>query len=366
MYQDRLNIGIDGQALLGKRTGVGRYVFELCKELDKLFPNATFFVYSREPIEMPVQSERWVLRMDTFPLKRLCKPWIKFRGTFLCKKDNLDVFWGGTSFLPFLPKKVRKIVTVHDLNYKIVPETMSNIALLQFKLFFEKDILKANYVLCVSKGSSNRLKQFVGREADAIVPPAISETFTKPNKEEILTVFDKFNIKKPYLLAVATFEPRKNLELLISTFLGMKEKGEVPNHQLLLVGGKGWKDERLVALLKNDKTKSIQALGYVDDEDLPALYTGADVFVFPSIYEGFGMPVLEARAVGTKAIATDIPELREAGEEDAIYIDASAQGIRCGILEAIENTSEVNMLDREQYTWEKSAKTIALAMKGNL
>lgn len=359
-----MKIGIDGRALQGSRTGVGRYVFELCRELDKVLPNAKFFVYSSVPLEMPVLSKRWILRLDQSPLAKYMKSvlWLKYRCGLLCKKDNLDVFWGAATFLPQLPRALRTVITVYDLNFKIVPETMSITHRWAFRLFFKKDVARADVVTAISNGSSERLFKLFGRAADAIVYPAIDASFSPQSEILVQEVLLQHALSQPYLLAVATWEPRKNLELLIHTFLDMKEQGLLGEHKLVLVGGRGWKDRRLAALLSGND--SVIPLGYVPDEQLAPLYSGAEVFVFPSIYEGFGMPVLEARACGTKVVTSDIPELREAGGGDAIYVDPTAEGIRQGILVGLSQGKPSGIIKRRLPSWEIGARNLAAVLAG--
>lgn len=360
-------IGIDGRALQGARAGIGRYVFELCRAIDLLLPEAKFFVYSHIPIEMPVDSPRWISRIapnSVLPLRKLrsflgLKTWVGA----LCREDQIDAFWGSASFLPDLPKDIRSVLTVYDLNYIMVSETMRYSAVWQYKLFFRRDVLRADYILAISQGTSRRLADLVQCSADAIVYPAVSPAFRPRLPTDIKKCLHRYGVASPYLLAVATWEPRKNLELLLQTFLQMKERGELSGYQLVLVGGRGWKDKRLMTL--TGAAKHVLSLGYVPDMDLPLLYAGADAFVFPSIYEGFGMPVLEARASGIPIVATDIPELREAGGTDAIYVEPTAAGIRRGLRQALQvgrPTTPNGWLP----TWEEGAKTLAAALCGTL
>lgn len=359
-----MRIGIDGRALQGARTGVGRYIFELCRELDKVLPNAQFFVYSSVPLEMPVLSRRWILRLDKSPLAAHLKSvlWLKYRCGLLCKKDNLDVFWGAATFLPQIPSSLRTVITVYDLNFKIAPETMSFTHRWAFKLFFKKDVARANVVTAISKGSSDRLLGLFGRAADAIVYPAIDDSFNPQSAARVREVLIRHSLLRPYFLAVATWEPRKNLELLIRTFLSMKEQGLLAEHKLVLVGGRGWKDQRLVRLLAG--ADSVVPLGYVPDEHLAPLYSGAAVFIFPSLYEGFGMPVAEAKACGTRVVASDTPELREAGGEDVIYISPTAEGIRQGILRAISLEMQAEGIRHRFPSWTTGAADLAGVFKG--
>lgn len=359
-----MKIGIDGRALQGARTGVGRYVYELCRELDRALPAAQFFVYSSVSLEMPVLSERWILRLDQSPLAKYLKSvlWLKYRCGQLCKKDNLDVFWGAATFLPQLPRSVRTVITVYDLNFKIVPETMSFTHRWAFRLFFKKDVARANVVTAISRGSSDRLFNLFGRAADAIVYPAIDASFSPQAMTRVQEVLLRHDLSRPYLLAVATWEPRKNLELLIHTFLDMKEQGLLGEHKLVLVGGRGWKDQRLAELLSG--TDSVIPLGYVPDDQLAPLYSGAELFIFPSIYEGFGMPVAEASACGAKVVASDTPELREAGGGDVIYVVPTAEGIRQGILFGLSKGNQPEGIKRNFPSWEIGAKCLAAALEG--
>jgi len=363
-----MKIGIDGRSLQGNRTGVGRYVFELCRELDYILPNAQFFIYSQIPLEMPVLSDRWRLRLDPFPLSKYIKSvlWLKLRCGELCKQDNLDVFWGAGTFLPRLRHPIRKIITVYDLNYKIVPESMGTTHRWAYLLFFKKDIHVADTILTISEGTANRLCEITGRKTAAIIKPAINSIFRPMDKKEIQNCLNSYNITGPYILAVATWEPRKNLELLVKTFMSMKKEGLLPFHRLILIGRKGWKDKELHSLVMKNKEQSIISLGFLPDEHLPSLYSGADVFVFPSSYEGFGMPVLEALSCGAKVVTTDTPELREAGGPYATYITPTIEGIRNGILKSLAQTSTNNTIEIKPPSWRQGATTLSLALRGEL
>lgn len=358
-----LRIGIDGSALQQARTGIGRYVYELCRELDKVVDDAMFFVYGRSSMQMPIESERWIARLDsTGCATRLPRiAWLKFRCGTLCKSDNLDVFWAGTTLLPGLPRQVRTVATVYDLNHKVVPSTMSLVNLWGHRLYFDRDVRRADIVLTISEGTSARLWELVHRRADGVVRPSIDPKYRPVTDQELQSCLARFGIRYPYILAVATWEPRKNLALLVQTFITMRHEGLLPEHKLVLCGGRGWKDDRLSALLTGEGGKDVVPLGYVAESYLPCLYSGADVFVFPSIYEGFGMPVLEARACGTQIVTTDLPELREAGGSDAIYIQPTRDGVRGGILSALALDKRAERVD-QIVTWADGARILASAL----
>ena len=147
---------------------------------------------------------------------------------------------------------------------------------------------------------------------------------------------------------------------MIKAFLELKDEGFLTYHTLVLVGGRGWKDSRLFKILK--KNPSIISLGYVPDSSLVSLYNGAACFIFPSIYEGFGMPVAEARACGTKVITCDTPELNEAGDFATIFVTPSLSGIKNGILKATNTKRKLPSLHNRK-TWNSSGKVMVGIMK---
>lgn len=363
-----MRIGIDGLVFQWPGCGIQQYVYNLCKELDKILPDAHFFVYSNKPIALPVNSKKWVVKIDTSFFASYLKPvfWLKTRVGSTCKNDNLDVFWSGAVFLPTLPSHIKKVTTVYDINFKIVPETMGSTHLWAHKIFFERDIKKADRVIAISKGTAEKLFKLFGREADAIINPGVDARFRPQTKEEISSSLLRYNITPPYLLSVATWEPRKNLELLIKVFVDLKKEGVMPKHKLVLVGGRGWKDDRLNSMISESNRSFIIPLGYIPNENLPPLYAGSDAFIFPSIYEGFGIPVLEARACETQIITTDIPELHEAGGSNAIYIRPTEEGIRKSILMLQQTRRSAYALPDDLPSWSKGAQILANVLQGAL
>jgi glycosyltransferase involved in cell wall biosynthesis len=355
-----MRIGIDGRALEGKRAGTGRYVFELCKELDVLLPEATFFVYSSKPVEMPIISDRWIPRVEdkkwASDLKSVL--WLKTRAGRLCKSDRLDVFWANATFIPSLRKDVRVVSTVHDLAYLIVPKTMKTVTYWAFKLFFRSDIERANKIVCNSKGTADRLFERFGVRASGVVLPAVSNQFRRIDNLKCDEVRDRYSLGCKYLLTVGTLEPRKNLEELIKQYVDVRKRGFLEGYQLVLVGGGGWKNARLKQILAEAGDDGIVSLGFVEDKDLPAIYSGAEAFVFPSIYEGFGMPVMEARACGTPVYATDMPEIREAGGLSGNYFPLS-DGLASALELLASRLPLTRVYDDDLVTWKDGAKVLA-------
>lgn len=363
-----MRIGLDGRPLVGRRTGVGRYVFEICRQLDTLVPDAEFFVYASEPVELPVSSGRWHCRVETRRWARRLKPiaWLKLRAGALCRQDRLDVFWGAATLFPALPAGIRRLTTVYDLTFRVAPDTMGTTHLVAQHLFFRRDVRQAHQRMAISHGTAARLQEWLGGPPAAVVPPGVSAAFRPGDPAAVARTLATLRITGPYFLAVGTWEPRKNLELLIRVFRSMQSDGQFLDYRLVLAGGPGWKDERLRALLRGDSgsersaaSETVMALGFVTDEQLAQLYSGCRAFVFPSRYEGFGIPLLEARACGAALVATDLPELREAGGEATIYIPPTPEGLRTGLLQVVSRPAPTPISPGLLPSWRGSASVLA-------
>ena len=360
-----LRIGVDGDALRAPLSGVGHYVFNLCKELDALLPEASFVVYSRlAAAAVVLPSPRWQLRSEpVVAFRRLPSfVWLKTRCRAFCASDRIDVFWAGRTLHPGLGDGVRTVCTVHDLNHLVVPETMQFQNRWSSRLFFRGDILTSHCVLTNSYGTADRIRTMIGAEVSDVVRPGVTPHFLLPpstGEVEIPKQLSRLGVKRPYLLSVATTEPRKNLDVVLRAYIDLKRGGDLSKHQLVLAGPTGWKNRALKQRLDEARGHGLVLAGYVPDELMPVLYAAADALVFPSLYEGFGMPVLEARTCGTRVVTTDIPELREAGDEYVIYVQPTLEGVKAGIQQVIELPKPPPAVGR---TWKESGRILARAL----
>jgi glycosyltransferase involved in cell wall biosynthesis len=313
-------IGVDGRLLQGNLTGVGKYVLNLINFICDQDQNIGFSIYTNQPVTCRFNSER-VKIINDHRFKKI-KPmvWSKFLAHRLINNDSPDIFLAGDAFLPFFMKPVKIVSVVHDLNLFIAPQTLGLQKRLSLKVFFGADIKKADVVISNSYGTAKKLKKYYNVDTTLVIYPILDKWFTVLDKALVKSKLQQLGINQPYILTVATQEPRKNLDKTINVFIGLKKKGRLLHHKLLLVGSKGWKSaniDHLLDVYHND----IERLGYIPDEDLPYLYNGADLFVFPSAYEGFGMPAREAMLCGVPVITTDIMELKEATNNKAVYIN---------------------------------------------
>ena len=361
-----LRVGIDARELVHPQTGIGRYTTELCKVLDQLLPCGRFFLYSNRPIYMPVQSPRWVARVDgrigvshLHPLA-----WLIARGGSLCRPDQLDAYWGAATVLPRLPKSVRSIVTVYDL-FHLNRNLVSLKRLLAYGLLYNRSLARADSIVTISETTTEKLQSVLGYRAAAIVRPGISQGYRSYASADIRDCLRLHGISAPYIFAVASrYEPRKNLDSLLEAFCTLKLDGLIPEHTLVLGGAGGVQAVARASFARKTCLAAIMSPGIIPEEQLPLLYCGADAFILPSTHEGFGIPVLEARACGTRVIATDIPELREAGGKDATYVSPTPDGIRDGIIRALRQPPKVPAEPLPEHSWHNSGLILAGLLAG--
>jgi glycosyltransferase involved in cell wall biosynthesis len=374
-----LRIGIDGEALRKPMSGVGRYVFHIGRELETLLPNARFFAYARGPAdELELPSARWELRMESAPRWRKLPSmaWVKLRSARLIRADGLDLYWAGRTLLPPLAASIKSVSTVHDLNCLVVPQTMPFKHRWAHRLWFGSDLRGADHVVANSRGTARRLRDCIGIQAREVVCPGIEAMFVPltamaqdteapslppdtPPHSMLPAALGSMGLRSPYLLAVATLEPRKNLSQLLKAFTSLKREGLLPGHQLALIGAPGWGAPELQRELAMARTLDVICTGYVADTLMPVLYQYAQALVFPSLYEGFGMPVVEARACGTRVIVSDVPELREVAGPDGTVVALSVDSLRDGIMRSLAGPRPSGIGLAATHSWAQSARRMA-------
>ena len=266
------------------------------QEVDKFFP---LRIYAK------LQSHRLAWPFDLF-----------------LKRTDLTIF---TNYARWPSVKSQFTATaIHDLTYIKYPDLMEKGNLAHLQRVVNRSVNSSDIILTVSEAVKIELMEHFNIESDKIIalPVPPDEAFFIKNDTEI---HKKYHIPtKKYIFFISTIEPRKNLPLLIDAYARLP-KNITDIYSLVLAGGMGWKSEESLAAIKQAQQQGLQVVhtGYIDEQDKSALYQQASLFVFPSIYEGFGMPILEAAASKVPIVASDIPVLREAAGEGARYFTSN-------------------------------------------
>lgn len=256
-------------------------------------------------------------------------------------KDSADITHFFNYYLP-PGVKGKKIVTVHDMTYKRFPETVRFRTKQMLNLNLKKSLKRADIILTVSEFSKSEIITYFPEVKDKIrvVYNGVDLDVFKPllDKNIKIGIAKKYNLPERYMLYLGTLEPRKNLERLIdSYYLLLKEFNSVP--KLVLAGGKGWLYNsifnKVSTLGLEDK---IIFTGYIDEKDVAPLISAAEIFLFPSMYEGFGMPVIEAMACGSPVLTSNVSSLPEVAGDAAVLVDPFS-------VEDIKNKLQLLLID---------------------
>ena len=359
-----MRFGIDGESLRKPLSGVGTYTLNICKALERELGagDVEFYAYGRvaaRDVVLPSSRWRWVREHEPAWRKVPSFVWLKTRAARLCESQRLNFFWAPRTVHPRLPKPTITLCTVHDLNHLLVPGTMKWHSYLMHRAWFEADVRSAHIVLANSNGTAARLLQHLRAPVCDVLHPGVSAQFRPLSAVETAAAeveLGRLGIVRPYVLSVSTLEPRKNIEGLFRGFNHLRGQGLLPKHRLVLVGARGWQNRQLMRQLR--ASDRVVLPGYIPVQLLPAVYALADVMVFPSLYEGFGMPVLEARACGTPTVIADVPELCEAAGGDAVVVDGTPLGIAEGMRKAMQLPHETGG-HVDDFTWAQAARRMA-------
>jgi glycosyltransferase involved in cell wall biosynthesis len=274
------------------------------------------------------------------------------------------------------------VVTVHDLGYLYYPQAHTLTQNLYLRWSTRYNARSAARVLADSEATRQDLVRHyqIPPEKIVVIYPGRDGTLAPVSDEAIqAAVRARFGIDGPYLLYVGTLHPRKNLVRLVQAFAlllrssssQVEPQGTIPNLQLVLAGQKGWLYEEIFAQVqKLDLTDRVVLTGYVPDTDLPALLSGATGFVFPSLYEGFGFPVLEAMACGTPVVCSNVSSLPEVAGDAALLVDPLDTDALAAAIERVvtdgglrRNLVERGFAQAERFSWRRCAQKTMRALE---
>jgi len=366
-----MKVAIDLQPALLARAGIGQYTYYLAKYLPRLSPSDRFVGLAfgrgcRDLDRLPLENFH-VRRIGCIPRRAMNLLWRTIEW------PPADVFTGPVdlfhfpSFVARPLRAARAVVTIHDLAFRRMPELseQKNAAFLNGHV--PRTLERASLVLVDSRFTASELAELYGYPESKmrVVPLGVDESFHPRPTEESDQLRRQFELPAGFILCVSTIEPRKNIGTLVQAYGLLREgSGKVP--KLVLAGGEGWRGEdekigRLIAKLKLEG--AVIRLRYIGHEMLPALYSAASLFVFPALYEGFGLPPLEAMACGVPVICSDAPSLPEVVGDAAFFVPPRDAGHMAGAMKKLIDDAALRQdlikkgLDRaKRFTWTETAR----------
>jgi glycosyltransferase involved in cell wall biosynthesis len=360
-----MRVGINGLLLSSgasyRRTGVSRYIESLLEHLPAEVAGDEVIVYvGREvgQLDSSLQIRRAPVSVGRPPFRIA---WELAALPLLTRRDGLDLFHGTVNVLP-AGLGCPSVVTVHDLAFLRYPEQVTAKRYHYLKRMIGRSVRNVAAVIVPSVATGEDVADLLGVEPDriAVVPLGVSSRFQPASVVEIERVRAKYGLSKPYVLAVGTIEPRKNLPRLIQA---MAHLDSTVDEELVIAGPVGWLSAEVEqGIARSGLGERIRRPGYIEDADLAPLYSAASVVAMPSLYEGFGLPVLEALATGAVVVTSNVSSLPEVAGDAAILVDPLSVGsIAEGISSAISNLGQRERLcaaaieQASKFSWSRTA-----------
>jgi glycosyltransferase involved in cell wall biosynthesis len=370
---------VDSSSIRDYPSGVAFYTYNLIKGLKTQEKNSSnsIGIYRQPSLRHWLTNNRYLpdILSDISPIEFLSLPVTisnllgKSASFFVKNNDNfsldVDIIHGTDHYVYPFPYG-KKVMTIHDLTFLKFP-FYSNKIVKTYTQRIKKCLQWTDLIITFSQNTKQDIIDYFGVKNDKIAITSEASRYSldyleNKNTEEIKQGID-YDFQQPFILFVSTIEPRKNIVNLIKAFNIIKEKYTI-NHHLILIGQKGWEYEKIFTEIDNSNFRQeIHHLGYLSDEAVAVCYSLADVFVYPSLYEGFGLPILEAMTLGAPVITSKTSSLPEVGGLAAMYINPDDyESIATSIYEVISQRDLRKDLiakgkDRAKlYSWEKVAQ----------
>lgn len=352
--------------------GTRVYIKQLLDCFGKIDKQNKFFLYHQTEFNKLLKPQNF----SNYQNRKIAPHWWWTQTVFAAelRREMPDVCWMPIQQIPFIgPKKTKYVVTIHDLAFKFFPKFFPKRDLWKLNFFTDSAIKRADKIIAISEATKKDILKIypkVDVKKIFVVQHGFDvEHFSfARSKTQILEVKKKFKISidsnSKYLLYVGALQPRKDLKTLIKAFESIKENKEFENLQLVLAGEAAWMAKEILLAAKNSKyKKDIVLTGKVSFEQLAVLYQGAEIFVFPSLYEGFGIPILESFASGTPVVTADNSSLIEvAGGAAMHFASGNAAQLENALLKIMKSSKikeelrEKGLLRAKQFSWERSAE----------
>lgn len=360
-----MRVAYDARPLSQNKAGIGKYLESLLGQV--ISNNAVamdIILCSNREIFLSEENSVELVGRKYTTGKSNSNLWLQISVPGLLKQNNIDLFHGTMSVLPLF-SNVPSVITIYDMVLEIFPKTMHWKNWLPLKLLMRASAKKASRIIAISENTKRDIVKFLGVPCEKIkvIYLGVDKPFSPVEKEDDSDILCKYGLTPGFLLNVGTIEPRKNLLRLLKAYkMVVSDNGLML--KLVVAGGHGWLNKGIyeeVNLL--GLSENVVFTGYVPDSELPALYRSASAFVYPSLYEGFGLPPLEAMACGTPVISSNVSSIPEVVGDAGILVDPyRPEEIARAICTVLENSDLRDRLKREGlaraglFTWDKTAR----------
>lgn len=324
-YREPATVALDGCCFVGSRTGIANYVSALLEPLCAQHPEVRFLLYSNDlgdfckapNLEVRVSSPR-----------RRGPIWHNTQVVDMLREDAVDLFWGTNGLIPLRGLgRTATVVTIHDLVHAFAPQTQELGKRWKQRVFQPLCTRAADRVIAVSQATADDVARHYGRVPESIVHPLVSGRLGSDDAAAVDDALQRLRLPERFILTVGTLEPRKNIAALVAAHVACRAAGhDLP--PLVVVGGQGWRDGNVRRALDDTAAPGrVHCLGFLPNRELRHLYARCHAFVMPSIYEGFGMPLLEAQLCGAPVLHGNHRSMTEAAGGLGVAFEPSADGL---------------------------------------
>lgn len=367
-----LRIGINAdEANVDKPVGIGQFALNVVSSLEKIDHENQYFLYltSKKNNNLPESRHGWQYKY-IWPKKFSTQIALPFN--LLLNREKLDVFYIPTHYASRICP-IPSVISIMDVSYLMFPDYFAKKDLMQLTNWTKYSVRQAKKVIVISESTKRDVMKFYDKsDSDVVVCYPGFEKLQRINKLTNLRINelkDKYKIKGEYIIAIGTLQPRKNYERLIKAYDNLKKSGT--REKLVIVGKKGWLYDSIFSLVESlDLENDVVFTGYISDDETELLLRNSKLYVLASLYEGFGIPVLEAQSEGVPCVLSNNSSLPEIAGDSALFFDPDdVFDIEVKMRELLENqdlTSRFSLKGKEnvkRFSWEKCAREVLATIK---
>lgn len=362
-----MKIGIDSRLLERKMTGIGRYLLNILNYLPECDSQNDYYLFSYGGLHQYKRDKIKSISTINFTpqgiLQKIISPfWLTFILPRFLNRYNIDLYFSPNHFLPLQKIRAKSIIVVHDIFHKINKNYHPLYYRIYVDLFLPRAIKNSDLIITISESSKKDIIHFYNVPAEKIkvIYPAAEAIFQprELSEEEKTKIKEKYNLPDKFILYAGVIGERKNIRGLIKIADLIKDKTKIP---IILFGRKEHRGEIYLKEIK--KRENIQYKGFIESNDLPFIYNLAVIFLFPSFYEGFGFPVLEAMQSGLPVAASNTSSLPEVmGEAGIMHNPKDCEGFVKDIIKLLEDNDFYDKIRRQgieqakNFSWENTTK----------